>query len=145
MLLRWPGVVKPGSTNTAITSLLDLAPTFTRAVGQPLIEGTHGKDLTPLLKGETPKDWRKSFYYHYYEYPGPHDVARHYGVVTDRYKLVYYYGLAKPEWELFDRQTDPQELKSVWADTTYAETRKELEVELARLRKELKVPEVDAR
>ena len=111
--------------------------------GQPVIEGTHGKDLTPLLKGETPKDWRKSFYYHYYEYPGPHDVARHYGVVTDRYKLVHYYGLAKPEWELFDRQTDPQELKSVWSDPKYAERRMELETELARLRKELKVPEVD--
>jgi arylsulfatase A-like enzyme len=70
-------------------------------------------------------------------------VARHYGVVTDRYKLVHYYGLAKPEWELFDRQTDPQELKSVWSDPKYAERRMELETELARLRKELKVPEVD--
>jgi arylsulfatase A-like enzyme len=143
MLVRWPGVVKPGSTNGAITSLLDLAPTFATAAGQPIIEGTHGLNLLPILKGETPKDWRKSFYYHYYEYPGPHDVARHYGVVTDRYKLVHYYGLATPEWELFDRQTDPQELRSVWGDPKYAETRKELETELARLRKELKVPETD--
>ena len=143
MFIRWPGVAKPGSTCGAITSLLDLAPTFATAAGQSILDGTHGKDLTPILRGETPKDWRKSFYYHYYEYPGPHDVARHYGVVTDRYKLVHYYALAKPEWELYDLKTDPQEMKSVWSDRAYAETRKELEMELARLRKELKVPETD--
>lgn len=87
--------------------------------------------------------WLTSFYYHYYECPGPHRVPKHYGVVTDRYKLVRFY---EPEFdytELLDRKSDPKELKSVYGDPKYAETLKELEAELARLRKELKVPDPD--
>ena len=65
----------------------------------------------------------------------------HYGVVTERYKLVRFYGTNEDYWELFDRQKDPHELKSVYADPAYAKTKAELEKELARLRKELKVPD----
>jgi hypothetical protein len=25
--------------------------------------------MVPLMKGPTPDDWRRSLYYHYYEYP----------------------------------------------------------------------------
>ena len=73
-----------------------------------------GRSLVPLLKGETPADWRKSFYYHYYEYPGPHRVRPHYGVVTDRYKLVHFYEPDVDYWELFDLKTDPKEMTSVY-------------------------------
>ena len=58
----------------------------------PIPADMQGRSLVPLLKGQTPADWRKSFYYHYYEYPEPHHVRPHYGVVTDRYKLVHFYG-----------------------------------------------------
>lgn len=142
-LVRWPGVTKPGSTTSAITSVIDFAPTLLSAAGVKLPADLHGRDMTPVLKGETPKDWRTSFYYHYYEHPAVHSVARHYGVVTDRYKLVRFYEPEIDYWELFDLKADPQELKSVWADPKYADTRKELEAELARLRKELKVPDPD--
>jgi arylsulfatase A-like enzyme len=97
----------------------------------------------PVLRGQTPADWRKSFYYHYYEYPGPHSVRRHYGVVTDRYKLVYFYEPAMNYWELFDLQRDPKELKSVYGQPEYAQAQKDLQAELARLRKDLKVPDAD--
>jgi arylsulfatase A-like enzyme len=103
----------------------------------------HGRSLVPLLKGQTPADWRKSFYYHYYEFPGPHSVHRHYGVVTDRYKLVRFYEPAIDSWELFDRNADPREMRSAYDDPKYAPIRKELLEELARLRKELKVPDPD--
>lgn len=142
-LIRWPGVTKPGSTSGAITSVIDFAPTFLAAAGVKLPDDLHGRDMTPVLKGETPKDWRTSFYYHYYEYPGPHSVAKHYGVVTDRFKLVRFYEKEFDYWELFDRQTDPKELTSVWGKPEYAAQQKELEAELARLRKELKVPDPD--
>jgi hypothetical protein len=46
-------------------------------------------------------------------------------------------------WELFDLRTDPRELTSVHGKPEYAATQKELETELARLRKELKVPDPD--
>ena len=143
LLVKWPGVTKPGGTSDKMVSNIDFAPTFLEAAGVPVPAEVQGRSIMPLLKGETPKDWRKSFYYHYYEHPGPHNVARHYGVVTDRYKLVRFYQPQFDYWELFDLKTDPKELKSVYDDPKYAETRKELETELARLRTELKVPDSD--
>jgi arylsulfatase A-like enzyme len=142
-LIRWPGVTKPGSTSSAITSVIDFAPTFLAAAGVRLPDDLHGRNLTPVLKGTPPADWRKSFYYHYYEYPGPHSVAKHYGVVTDRFKLVRFYEKEFDYWELFDREKDPKELKSVYGAAEYATEQMELEAELARLRKVLKVPDPD--
>jgi arylsulfatase A-like enzyme len=96
-----------------------------------------------VLKGEVPADWRRSFYYHYYEFPQPHHVRPHYGVVTDRYKLVRFYAPDVDYWELYDREKDPDEMRSVYGDPAYAGTVEELKGEALRLRKELKVPEVD--
>src|SRR5439155_5656147 len=120
---------------------LDFAETFLEASGLPVPAEMQGRSLVPLLKGSTPTDWRKSFYYHYYEYPGPHSVRRHYGVVTDRYKLVHFYGPDVDSWELFDLRKDPKELTSVYGKPEYAEAQRDLTAELARLRKELKVTE----
>ena len=143
LLVRWPKVVKPGSVNKDMVSNLDFAETFLEAAGRQVPAAMQGRSLVPLLKGQMPADWRKSFYYHYYEHPGPHNVARHYGVVTDRYKLVHFYEPAFNYWELFDLKKDPQEMKSVYGTAEYASVQKELEAELARLRKDLKVPDPD--
>ena len=147
LLIRWPGVTRPGSISHQITSLLDLSETFLDAAGLPVDPEMQGRSLLPILRGESPADWRNSFYYEYFEYPQPHQVMPHYGVVTDRYKLVRFYvpqeaGPAKPDyWELYDRQTDPQELQNRYQDSRYQEVVKELHAELERLRRELKVPE----
>ncbi len=142
-LVRWPGKTKPGSVNGDIVSNVDFAETFLEAASVNVPAEMQGRSLLPLLSGSTPADWRKSFYYHYYEYPGSHNVARHYGVVTDRYKLVHFYERDFDYWELFDRNTDPQELKSVFGSAEYAKVQRDLKVELSRLRSELKVPEND--
>ena len=139
LLVRWPGVTKPGSVNTDMVSNLDFAETFLAAAGVPIPDDMQGASLVPVLKGETPKDWRKSFYYHYYEYPGWHMVRRHYGVRTDRYKLMYFYNIG--EWEMYDLQTDPNEMHSIYNDPAYADVQAELLTELNRLRKQLKVGE----
>jgi len=81
---------------------------------------------------KTPDDWRRAMYYRYYEYPGAHMVHKHYGVRTQRYKLMFFHELG--EWELFDLQKDPREMKSVYDDPAYAGVVKELKVELSRLR-----------
>jgi arylsulfatase A-like enzyme len=143
LLVRWPGVTKPASTNRDLVSNVDFAQTFLEAAGVPAPAEMQGRSLVPVLKGSTPKDWRESFYYHYYEFPGPHSVARHYGVVTDRYKLVRFYEPDMDYWELFDLKTDPKELRSVYGKPEYAETQRKLERELERLRAELKVPAQD--
>lgn len=141
LLVRWPGVVRPGSENRDIVSNLDFAPTFLEAAGAPVPPEMQGRSLVPLLRGETPADWRRSFYYHYYEFPGPHHVARHYGVRTERHKLIHFYELG--EWELYDLEKDPDERRSVYADPAYAEAVAELKKELDRLRKLYRVPEKD--
>ncbi len=143
LLVRWPGVTKPGSVNSDLVSNLDFAETFLDAAGLPIPAEMQGASLVPLLQGKTPSDWRTAFYYHYYEYPAPHHVRPHYGVVTDRYKLVRFYGPDTDYWELFDRQQDPHELTSFYDAADYAGVRKELESQLAQLRAELRVPEQD--
>ena len=143
LLVRWPGVVKPGSANTDMVSNLDFGETFLDAAGVSIPTDMQGRSLVPVLRGQTPADWRTSFYYHYYEFPGPHSVRRHYGVIDRRYKLVHFYEPDVAEWEMFDLEADPKEMRSVFADPNYAKERARLEKELARLRAELKVPAAD--
>lgn len=138
LMVRWPGVTKPGSSTSNIVSLIDFAETFLDIAGQKIPGDMQGRSLVSLCKGETPADWRKSLYYHYYEFPVPHRVRPHYGVITDRYKLVHYYKPDVDDWELLDRQADPLEVKNFYADPTYAQTVKDLHAEVERLRKEVK-------
>lgn len=145
MLVRWPGKTKPGTVSKDIVSLLDVAQTFLDVAGQPIPADMQGRSLVPLLKGERPNNWRESFYYHYYEYPAPHRVRPHYGVVTDRYKLVHYYNTDVDDWELLDREKDPLEVKNFYKDPAYSDTAKRLHSELERLRKEVKEPETTPR
>lgn len=137
LMVRWPGVIKPGSENRDLVQNLDFAQTFLDIAGVAQPADMQGRSLVPLLKGQTPADWRKSIYYHYYEFPAVHMVARHYGVRTDRYKLIHFY--QTDEWELFDLQKDPRELKSVYADPEYQNVVKELKSEVDRLRDQYKV------
>jgi arylsulfatase A-like enzyme len=143
LLVRWPGVVKPGGTSNQIVSNLDFAETFLEAAALPVPAEMQGRSLLPLLAGQEPADWRTSLYYHYYEYPGPHNVHRHYGVVTDRYKLVHFYEPEMDYRELFDLETDPRELRSVYGMPDQAKVQEALSRELERLRKELNVPSPD--
>ena len=146
LLARWPGMIKPGSENSELVSNLDYAETFLDIAGVDVPSDMHGRSLVPIFKGETPTDWRTSFYYHYYEGPpvqmGGHKVARHYGVRTARHKLVRYY--IDNEWELFDLETDPREMESVYGRSEYAEVQADLLGELKRLRKEYRLPDKDA-
>ncbi len=143
LLVRWPGVTAPGSHSGALVSVLDFAATFLDAAAVPVPADLQGRSLRPVLAGRTPADWRTSFYYHYYEHPGAHNVPRHYGVVTDRYKLFHFYQPEYNTWSLIDRERDPDELRNVYDEPGYAEARRTLHAELQRLRVELKVPAID--
>jgi arylsulfatase A-like enzyme len=139
LVIRWPGKVKAGSVNAEMVSNLDFAETFLEAAGVEVPADMQGRSFRAMLEGRKPDAWRASLYYHYYEH-GFHGVPRHEGVATDRYKLIHYY--TSEEWELFDRLKDPDELRSVYGQPDYAAVQKELAGELARLRTELKVPEL---
>ena len=55
-------------------------------------------------------------------------MHRHYGIRTDRYKLIYYYRIN--EWELFDLQKDPHELQNVADADRYADVVRTLKDEI---------------
>jgi arylsulfatase A-like enzyme len=119
LLMRWPKHIPAGTRCSKIVSNLDFAQTFIEAAQLPNPSEMQGFSLLPLAKGNTPNDWRKAFYYHYYEYPVPHQVSPHYGIITDRYKLVHFYGHPNDEWNLFDLVKDPQESRSFYQDPDY--------------------------
>jgi len=137
LLVRYPKEIKPGSVNEDIVLNLDFGPTFLDFAGVDKPEDMQGRSIRQILNRKTPKDWRKSMYYHYYEYPAVHSVKRHYGVRTDRHKLIHFYNDID-EWELYDLQKDPREMKNVFDDPAYADTVKKLKAELQRLREKYK-------
>jgi arylsulfatase A-like enzyme len=139
LLVRWPDVVEPGTSNSELVSNLDFAQTFLQIAQVPAPEAMQGASLVPILKGEVPSDWREYHYYHYYEYPGWHMVQRHEGVYDGRYKLIHFYDL--DEWELIDLEKDPHELTSHYYDPYYSEVKHRMLVALERLKLEFKVPE----
>ena len=148
LIIHWPGHTKPGTVNTDMILNIDHAPTFLEVAGGKATKEMDGKSYKSILEGKTPPDWRKSTYYRYWMHlDGAHNVPAHYGVRTDRYTLIHYYGKGlnmagaknkdlDPEWELFDRQKDPQQMNNVYADKSYQATVRELRTELDRLRKE---------
>jgi len=141
LVMRWPMKIKPSQQCDKIVSNVDFAETFLDAAGVAIPDDMQGRSFLPLALGEPPADWRKSFYYHYYEYPEPHRVSPHEGVVTDRYKLIHLYGADTGEyWELFDLEEDPQEMRSVYGEPAYQAVQQDLAQELQKLRSELKVP-----
>ena len=133
LLMMWPAQVEPGSVCGELVSNLDFASTFLEAAGTEIPEDIQGQSLIPILKGTVPDDWRTAHYYHYFMYPGTHNVKRHYGVTTDRYKLIHYY-YDIDEWELYDLQEDPMELNNVYAEPSYSDVRDRLHEQLEELR-----------
>ncbi len=132
LIVKWPGVAKAGTYNEDLVQNLDYAETFLEMAGAAIPSDMQGASLVPLLKGEQPADWRKSIYYHYYEYPSVHMVPRHYGVRSHRYKLMRFYQF--DEWEFYDLENDPDELTNQYNNPEYAEQIAEMKAELKRLR-----------
>lgn len=140
LLVRIPGYAEAGSSSKALVQNLDFAETFLDLAGADIPEAMQGLSLLSPIResartGEVPEDWRKSIYYHYYEYPGAHAVKRHYGVRNERYKLIHFYHDID-EWELFDLEKDPKEMMNVIEDPAYADVLKEMQAELAKLQEQ---------
>ncbi|TWT84743.1 Choline-sulfatase [Planctomycetes bacterium CA13] len=142
LMMRWPGKIKPNMNVRAMVQNIDYAPTFLDIAGVPIPKEVQGRSMVPLFEGETPKDWRDSIYYHYYM-DGAYNLPRFEGVRTERYKLINYY-FPEQDWELFDLEKDPHELRSVHANPDYAKIRDAMKRNLERLRKQYDVAEPEA-
>ena len=142
LVVRWPKKIKPGSVCTQMAMNLDFPETFLEAAGASVPTDMQGASLVPLMEGKQPVDWRTALYYHYYEFPGAHSVARHYGIRTDRYKLIHYYPHdRRPEmdqWELFDLENDPHELQNLYSKSEHKELITELKSRLYDLKAKYK-------
>lgn len=144
-VMRYPREIPAGSVVDAMVTNVDFAPTFLDYAGLRPSARMQGASFRLVAHGEAPDDWQTSIYYRYWMHLAHHGVAAHLGVRSNRYKLIYYYGEAlgttgsveeptTPEWELFDLETDPRELTSVYNDPAYAAVLRDMTDELHRLR-----------
>ena len=119
-LIRWPGVINPGTNSTALIQNIDYGPTFLDVAGAEVPSEMQGRSMVEMLRnqGKPSASWRDAIYYAYYENAAVHNVPVHDGVRTDRYKLMFF--PRSREWNLYDLETDPHEMKSVHADPDYA-------------------------
>lgn len=139
LVVQYPGRIAPGTRISAAVQNVDYAPTFMDIAGLGNRQTIQGRSLTPLFDGSAPADWRKDIYYHYYEYPGFHSVRAHYGIRTDRYKLMRFYGDID-QWEFYDLQSDPDEMHNRIADPS----QQQLIVQLKRRLKSLRAQYQDS-
>ena len=141
LLAKGPGI-KAGHVPTDFVANIDLAPTFLDLAGLPVPEFMQGRSIAPLLRGESPSDWRKTVYYRYYHSPGHHNTEAHYGVRTATHKLIHYWN--KDAYEMFDLSKDPSEQHNLLHSQSDAQQPEiaakfaELKTELQRLQKEYK-------
>ncbi|MGD0130149.1 MAG: sulfatase [Terriglobia bacterium] len=135
MLIRYPRLIRPGSSALPMVLNTDIAPTLLELAGLGIPNGTQGRSLVPFLRGEEPKSWRKDWLYEYYEYPGPHNVRKNRGVRTEQFKLIHYYEDPE-EFELYDLKEDPGELHNLYGDSRYASLARDLLQRIRELREE---------
>ena len=134
LIVKWPGVTKPDSRSVLMVQNLDYAQTFLEMAGAEIPSNMQGRSLVPILKNGKADDWRKSIYYHYYEYPSVHMIPRHYGIRTERYKLIHFYQFGN-EWEMYDLKEDPDELTNIYGKADKKSLQKDLKEQLVAIRK----------
>lgn len=141
LVMRYPNGLAANSKIDALVQNIDYAPTLLDLAGVEVPSEMQGKSMKPLLSDKA-AEWREAIYYQYFEYPGAHSVKRHYGIRTDRYKLMHFYNDIDT-WELFDLQTDPEEMNNIYDDPAQADLIKELRAKLSDLQQEYAVDEMD--
>ncbi|ARN56187.1 sulfatase [Sedimentisphaera salicampi] len=130
LIIKWPGSVRQGSRCSEMVQNIDYAPTLLHAAGMKVPQEVQGRSLMPLLKNKTPNDWRESILYTYYG-KDAHAVVSHWGVRTERYKLIEFFPLG--EWEFYDLKKDPLEMQSEYNNPDYQNVIAALKKEMERL------------
>lgn len=137
LLVYLPGG-KHGDINEMVQNI-DYAPTILDLAGVKIPSDIQGVSFLPLLEGKKVKNWRKSLYYHYYEYPAEHSVCKHYGVRTSRYSLIHFYDDVN-SWELYDLKKDPEQMHNIFGQKGTERLTKKLKDELHRLQEQYNDP-----
>jgi arylsulfatase A-like enzyme len=141
LMVRYPRLVKAGSVCDLMVLNLDTMPTMMELAGVKIPENAQGTSLLPLLQGKSPTDWRKDWYYEYFEYPWDEHVRPHRGVRTERYKLMHFYAMPQypklpDQFELYDLKEDPKELNNLYGKPGYEALAEQLKRRIVEFRKE---------
>ena len=147
MLLKLPKsyVWGAGKTPDQMVLNIDIAPTLLEIAGVPAPKAMHGMSMVKLV-AEVPNDplpvkWRDAWLYSYHEFPDvSHNVVKHRGVRTAKWKFIHYYEppfTFREEFELYDLERDPEERVNLANRPAMQPTVKELQAKMAALRKEL--------
>jgi arylsulfatase A-like enzyme len=147
-LVRYPGVVKPGSRSGALINNTDFAPTMLDLAQGKAPGSMQGRSFVSILRGSEPAGWRTATYYRYWMHMAHHDNPAHYGIRTKDYKLIFFYGLpldvagalknpTQPGWELYDSRKDPAEIANVYGKPEYLDIGRKLKTELLRIKAEV--------
>lgn len=140
LLMSYPGHIKPKTTVEGLTQNIDFAPTLLDMCDIAIPQDIQGISFKTMAEsGKTPENWRKSLYYHYYEFPGFHSVRTHYGIKTERYKLIHFY--KEDLWELFDLHRDPSEMNNIYDKPQTGSISNKLKQELLSLQDKYEVDE----
>ena len=145
-IVRYPKRIAAGSNSKDIILNVDFPPTLLELAGLEPTGEMQGHSFLSILDGKKPTYRQTSFYYRYWMHKAHHNVYAHYGIRTERYKLIYYYAdpldqlgsigePEKPEWELFDLKDDPCELNNVYNQPAYSDLVDQLKTELDKLQK----------
>src|SRR5918992_81042 len=135
MLVRLPARIKSGQVNSKQMVLnIDVAPTILELAGVPVPLWMQGRSFLPLLESRE-ASWRDAFFYEYYEYPAEHCARKHRGIRTERWKLIHFWEQPE-EWELYDLETDPDEMRNLIGQRTHEPRVRELRSRLDALRRE---------
>ncbi len=145
-IVHWPDRVAAGSSNDWLINNTDFAPTLLEVAGDKAPETMQGRSFAAALTGKPkPDDWRTATYYRYWMHMA-HSLATpaHFGLRTDRYKLIFFYGAnlkgenrTPATWEFYDLHKDPHEMHNEYGNAAYADVVAELKAELKRTREAL--------
>lgn len=141
LIIRWPGVTDGGRTSASLVQNIDMAETLLDMAGLSIPSDMQGKSMVPVLRGKQKGNLHDGLYYHFYENQ-EHKVAKHFGIRSDRYKLIYFYELG--EWELYDLDRDPSEMRNFFGASGYARVQKKLRADLLTLINEYDDPDARA-
>jgi arylsulfatase A-like enzyme len=135
--IRYPQRIPAGTVRSEQVLDIDLAPTFLDLAGVSIPAHMQGKSLLPLAKKDDP-EFRKDWYYEYYEWPNPEAVRPHRGLRTERYKLIHYV-LDPQEFELYDLHADRGETRNLYGRPEFAVLQHELVARLDTLQQKVPV------
>ena len=124
LMIRYPKRIPAGTVREEQALDIDIAPTILDLAGLPIPPKLEGKSLLPLANSADP-EFRKEWYYQYYEWPNPEGVRPHRGIRTKEYKLIHYV-LEPQEFELYDLANDPGETRNLYGDSRYADQQQRL-------------------